>query len=100
MTLWLEEPAGTHTHLGLMASTTIRLADPSTVYIERRPTDGGEPHAITVHLEQPVEVLSPALLYRLLRLASLYGEDLNSERRISESEFRAQANTLFKWWMR
>ncbi len=100
MTLWLEEPPGTHTHIGLMASTSVRLEDPTTIHVERRPTDGGEPQAITLHMEQTVEVLSPALLHGLLRLAGLYGEDLNSELRISESEFRVQANTLFKWWMR
>ena len=83
-----------------MASTTIRLEEPSTVHVERRPTDGRAPQAITLHLEQTIDALSPALLHGLSRLAGLYGEDLNSERRIAESEFRVQANTLFKWWTR
>lgn len=85
-------------HIGLMALTSIRLEDPTTVRVERRPTDGTKPRTISLRTEGPLtpETLSTPILNALLRLANRWGEALDSELRISDAEFRAEAIALLR----
>jgi hypothetical protein len=99
--LWSESPRGTHTHLGLMSSTSMRLVDAKTLVVEYRPTDGVGWKVVSIPLKQGLtdKDLRPPVLFGVLRLARRFWADLDSELRLSPVELTAHVNELFEYWM-